>query len=336
VKTLNNPFDSLPFTRKEDLLDLWSKILTVRIFEEKVAEYYPHKRMKTPTHLGIGQEAISVGVLSNKVSGDTVFSHHRSHNAYLASGGDLGRLVDELHGLSTGCSKGKGGSVHIVDRNAGFLGSSAILGETIAIATGSALSHKISNNRKVAFAFFGDASLEEGSSWESFNFASLYSLPIVYVCENNNFSTESHISNRKKLGTNFVDKVSSFGIVAERVYGQDIFEVIVKSQDLIRHCREYSSPIFLEFETRRFNEHVGPLKDFESDKTFRSKQEQIHDSLQDPVDLLFRSLTKAFLIEEEVLKEVEERLTSKISLLFEVAMNTGVRPSRESLLEDVL
>jgi pyruvate dehydrogenase E1 component alpha subunit len=335
VNGLRNPFDSLSSAETQVLLEIWEKLVTVRVFEQKVAEYYPQKRMKTPTHLGIGQEAVPVGVLSHKVPGDTVFSHHRSHNAYLAAGGNLEKLVDELHGLSTGCSKGKGGSVHLVDRDVGFIGSSAILGETAAIATGSALSHKLNKSGNVVFAFFGDAGLEEGSSWESFNFASLYNLPIVYVCENNNYSTESHITNRLRSGTNFVNKVSSFGILSEKIYGQDLLEVLVRSQSLIEHCRESSSPVFLEFETRRFYEHVGPFKDFESNKTFRSKQEQIHDSLQDPVDLLFKSLTKAFSVEVGVLNEITDGVTKEVDGLFKKAMMSGIRPLRENLLEDV-
>lgn len=332
---LSNPNSYISLLSREELLELWSKLLTLRIFEEKVSEYYHKKQMKTPTHLGIGQEAISVGVAWHKKKGDKFFSHHRSHNAYLASGGNIRGLVDELHGLSTGCSAGNGGSVHLIDQEAGFMGSFAILGETAAIATGSALGHKLKKEKNVSFAFFGDAALEEGSLWEAINFSAIFELPIVFICENNSYSTESHIMNRTKLGTSFTTKVSSFGIMAERIYGQELFEVIVKSKALINYCREYSRPVFLEFETKRFYEHVGPFRDFDNEKKFRDFAEQQISFLHDPLRFLFESLVKTFSIDTNVLLKIQDSKIQEIDAYFLEAGDSKARPKPESLLENV-
>lgn len=312
MHTLKNPFDRFLLWSKGDFLNLWSKFATLRIFEEQVAKRYSDKHMRTPTHLGIGQEAISLGVLLEKIDGDTVFSHHRSHNSYLACGGDWRKLVDELHGLTTGCSGGKGGSVHLTDRKVGFVGSSAILGQTAALAVGSALAHKFNKQNNVSFAFFGDAAMEEGATWEALNFAALYELPVVFVCENNRFSTESHLSNRVKPGTSFASKVSSFGVTSISAYGQDIFEVMEKAYESITRVRSRSEPAFLEFQTYRFREHVGPLYDFETPKKFRAKPEQIRDQTHDPKKLLRETLCNSFGIVDETLEATWESVEEEI------------------------
>jgi TPP-dependent pyruvate/acetoin dehydrogenase alpha subunit len=336
MKPLINPRESLSRFSKDEALILWEKLLTLRKFEEVLAEYYPRKLMKTPTHLGIGQEAISVGVLSAKIEGDTVYSHHRSHNPYLASGGDIMKLVLELHGYRNGCSGGKGGSVHLTDRRNGFVASSAILGQAISLATGSALGHKLNASSNVSFCFFGDAALEEGVAWESFNFASLNDLPVVFVCENNGLSTESHLFNRKKEGTSFVGRVSSFGIMSDVFYGQDLLDIVTISKRFVNHVRVNQQPVFLEFNTYRFLEHVGPNFDWQSEKGFRSYQEQKKDLIHDPVRIYRATLVEAFDIESEIVNRLESTVESNIVEIFNQSRVVGQIPNYEDLIEDVI
>ncbi|MBT9149578.1 MAG: Acetoin:2,6-dichlorophenolindophenol oxidoreductase subunit alpha [Dehalococcoidia bacterium] len=151
--------------------------------------------MKTPVHLYIGQEAIAAGVCANLSVDDYVFSNHRGHGHYIAKGGNIKAMIAELHNRETGCSRGRGGSMHLVDTSVGLLGSSSIVGGSIPIATGAALGSVLQKNNRVSVAFFGDAATEEGVLYESINFAMLKKLPVVYVCENNFYSVFSHLSN---------------------------------------------------------------------------------------------------------------------------------------------
>jgi TPP-dependent pyruvate/acetoin dehydrogenase alpha subunit len=218
---------------REHILRLYRQMVELRIFEEKIAEEYPNGMIKTPTHLGIGQEAIAVGVLAEREADDVVLSHHRCHNHYLASGGSRFELFCELLGRKNGCSGGRGGSVHIVDRKVNFLGTSPILAEIVAIATGCALAFKYRRESRVAVVFFGDSAFEEGTMWESFNFASLHKLPVLFVCENNYFSTESNLEKRTPPGTSFIEKAKAFGVRSERCDGNDV-EVVSRCEESIR------------------------------------------------------------------------------------------------------
>jgi pyruvate dehydrogenase E1 component alpha subunit len=198
----------------------------------------------------------------------------------------------------------------------GFVGSSAILGETASLAVGSALAHKLKGNESVAFAFFGDAALEEGAFWESVNFAVLYQLPIVFVCENNKLSTESHLSNRTSFGTSFVNKVSGFGMKAHQANGQDIFEVIESAKAGIERVRKNCEPVFLEFQTYRFQEHVGPYFDHQTKKLFRSKEQQLRDQVHDPKSIFKQTLVSAFGISKSKLESIWEVTEREIASIF--------------------
>jgi TPP-dependent pyruvate/acetoin dehydrogenase alpha subunit len=252
--------------------ELFKKMLQLRYFEEMVRAKYKNGTMRTPVHLGIGQEAVAVGVVSARESLDAVFTHHRSHNAYLACGGDMRALFAELQGKKTGCSGGKGGSVHLVDKKANFQGSSAILSQIIAIATGIAFGNRYLNSRNVAIVFFGDAGFEEGTTWESFNFAAIHKLPILYVCENNFYSTESDTKSRAPSNTSFISKAKSFGIGAHQVDGNNVIEIKKVSSNLI-HLARTEGPQLLECLTYRWLEHVGPYTDLEQKRSYRTEEE---------------------------------------------------------------
>lgn len=248
-------------------------MIKMRLFEEKVATKYPEAKMKTPVHLGIGQEAIAAGVLSNKTKDDVVFSHHRCHNHYIGCGGDLKPLAAELYGKKDGVSGGRGGSVHLTDRLNGFMASTAIMGESIAMAVGGALGLKQQKLPGISIVFFGDGALDEGAAWESVNFAAIHKLPVLFVCENNFYSAESVIGLRNSVGRNYIDRFKAFGIPAELVDGNDVIAVQSISARMINSIRNLSAPYFLECETYRWKEHVGPNEDEFKDRSYRTPDE---------------------------------------------------------------
>jgi len=252
---------------------LFRSMYRVRHAEESLAELYKEKEMRTPTHFGIGQEAVAVGICEALRKDDVVYSHHRCHTHYLAKGGSLLGLVAELYGRVDGCSRGRGGSVHLTDRSVGFVGSSPILGQSIALATGSALAFRMDDAPRVAAAFFGEAVCEEGIVYEAMNYASVNRLPVLYVCENNFYSTESSAATRQPPGTELCERARAFKIAAEKIDGNDVAAVYGAARRALEHVRGGKGPFFLECETYRWREHVGPMYDHELGRTYRSKDE---------------------------------------------------------------
>jgi pyruvate dehydrogenase E1 component alpha subunit len=229
--------------------------------------------MRTPTHFGIGQEAVAVGVCHALRPDDVVYSHHRCHNHFLAKGGSIYELAAELYGRADGCSGGRGGSVHITAPEVGFIATSAILGETTACAVGSALAFKMDKTDRVAVTFFGEGAMDEGSFYESANFASLKKLPVLFICENNLYATESPLQQRQPAGTDLCERVRSFKIEASRIDGNDVREVFRTTDTLLKKLRAGTGPFFLECMTYRWREHVGPHFDHELNRNYRTREE---------------------------------------------------------------
>lgn len=255
------------------LLDMHKAMLRVRTTEEMIARRYHEHEMRTPTHLGTGQEAVAVGVATALEQGDVVYSHHRCHNHYLACGGSIYRLAAELYGRTDGCSRGRGGSVHLTDVEHGFIVSSAIVGQTVAVATGSALALRMDGSDRVAVTFFGEATFEEGIAYECLNFASVNKLPVLFICENNLYSTESPLSVRQPPGTELCERARSFKIAAEKVDGNDAAAVYLAARRAIARARSGAGPSFIECMTYRWREHVGPHFDWEAERTYRPRAE---------------------------------------------------------------
>jgi pyruvate dehydrogenase E1 component alpha subunit len=186
-------------------------------------------------------------------------------------------LAAELYGKEAGCSKGRGGSVHLTARDKGFIISSAILAQTIAVATGSALAFKMDNNQRVAVSFFGDAACEEGAFFESLNYAAIHQLPVLYICENNLYSTESTAKTRQVAGTSMIDRAAAFNIPSEVIDGNNVFTVYEAVDNILPTLRAGKGPFFLECMTYRWREHVGPYFDYEiTGRTYRTETEQRH------------------------------------------------------------
>ncbi len=237
----------------------WS-LYRIRRVEEEIARVYPSDKIKSPVHLSIGQEAVAVGVCEALRPDDVAFGTYRSHAYYLAKGGDLKRMMAELYGKVTGCAKGKGGSMHLMDAAHGVMGASAVVGTTIPHSVGYAYAVKLQHRDTVVVSFFGDGATDEGVCYESLNFAALKRLPIVFVCENNRYAIHTHQLQRQPRD-NIVGRVRAFDVPAERT-DDDVLRIHERAAEAVSAARGGEGPFFLECLTYRWKEHVGPGDDF--------------------------------------------------------------------------
>ena len=235
----------------EQLLTYYYDMLLIRKVEDEVAQLIRDKKVKCPCHLGAGQEAVAVGVCDSLTKNDYVFGTHRAHAHYFALGGDLRRFFAELLGKKTGCAHGMGGSMHLLDIENGFWGSVPIVGATIPIATGAALAVKRQKKDAVAVCFFGDGAVEEGVLHESLNIAASVELPVLFVCENNLYSSHLDIKYRQPS-----QRTARFAeahcIKSDTVDGNNILVVQQEAAKMIEYIKSTGKPAFLEFITYRF------------------------------------------------------------------------------------
>lgn len=252
---------------KKNLLDI---MLKIRMAEEKIVEVYAQdQQMRTPTHLSIGQEAVSAALSLALEKDDQVFVGHRCHAAFLAKGGDYQGFFDELCGKQSGICQGRAGSAHLTDPSVGIF-ASPILSAMIPVAVGAAMSFKMDNHKKVSVAVFGDAAVEEGVLAESINFAVTNSLPVLFLCENNLYSTHTPLSVRQPRSGIF-QRFSSREMPAQQIDGNDACLVYEKIKTALEHVRNLKGPLFIECLTYRVREHVGPQFDY--DRGYRSREE---------------------------------------------------------------
>lgn len=295
------------------LLKFYRTMVTIRKAEERIAVVYrPEQQIRFPTHLCVGQEAIATGVCAALRSDDLALGYYRSHGYFLAKGGNLKKMMAELYGKATGTSHGKGGSMLLSDPSIGLLGSSAIVGGGIPIATGVALGIKLQNQDRVAVSFFGDAAIEEGVFHESMNFASLKKLPVIFVCENNFYAVRSHIRSRQPHETIY-KRAEAYAMPGVRVDGNDVRAVFQATEEAVERARNGGGPTLIEALTYRWLEHVGP----EEDKDYRPQEEKEHWKNQKcPVDNFKKILLKEGIlsveqnatIEKEVDREIEDAI----------------------------
>ena len=274
--------------------------------EEEIAAVYPSDKIKSPVHLSIGQEAVSVGVCEALRADDVVFGSYRSHALYLAKGGNLRRMIAELYGKADGCAKGKGGSMHLIDTRARVMGASAVVGTTIPQAVGFAYAVKLQRKDSVVASFFGDGAVDEGVFYESLNFAALKALPIVFVCENNRYAIHTHQSKRQKLD-NICERARGQGMPAEQIPNNDVQRIYECISESVGQLRAGSSgPFFFECLTYRLKEHVGPSDDFQLG--YRTREEADVWLRTDPIEQLRAHLDAADRrrIETEVEAEIKD------------------------------
>lgn len=240
--------------------ELYATMLRIRMVEEAIAQIYPQQEMRSPTHLYIGQEAVAAGVCGALDRDDVLIAYYRSHGWYLAKGGSLLGLMGEMYGRVTGCSGGWGGSMHLIDRAAGFMGTSAIVAGGISHAVGTALADRILGRSTVSVAAFGDGAVEGGAFHESLNFAALRKLPVIFVCENNEWAAFAPLAERQPHGDVSL-RAGAYAIPGVRVDGNDVLAVQAAAADAVARARAGEGPTLIECRTSRWLEHCGPGDD---------------------------------------------------------------------------
>ena len=246
---------------RTELLTLYRTMLRIRMVEEAIAAAYADQEMRCPVHLSIGQEAPAAAFSLITQPGDLAVSTHRGHAHYLAKGGDLRRMLAEIYGRATGCSAGIGGSMHLIDTAVGFMGTSAIVGNSIPVGVGLGLALKTQGIPQAACIFLGDGATEEGVFYESVNIAALRQLPVLFLCENNQYSVYTPLEQRQPKSRKIVDVARSLGIRAESVDGHSApasYEVVSR---ILPAVRQGEGPALIEFSTHRYLEHCGPNDD---------------------------------------------------------------------------
>ena len=235
----------------------------IRRVEEAIARVYPSDAIQSPVHLSIGQEAVAVGVCEALQPFDVVFGTYRSHALYLAKGGDLRTMMAELYGKAAGCAGGKGGSMHLIDVEHGVMGASAVVGTTIPLSVGYAYALRLKKQPAIVASFFGDGAVDQGVFYESVSFAALKRLPILFVCENNHYAIHTHLRARQPLD-NIASRPSMFGIPAIRIDDGDVRTIHAAAARAVSEIRNGGGPQFIECDTYRWKQHVGPRDDFEA------------------------------------------------------------------------
>lgn len=293
----------------KSVYDLYHSMLRIRMVEEKIADRYSEQQMRCPVHLSIGQEAAAVGVCSALHKSDWVFSGHRNHAHYLAKGGDLKAMISEIYGKITGCCGGKGGSMHLTDREAGFIGATPIVGSTIPIAVGAALTAKRNGLNHVVTIFFGDGAMEAGIVHESFNFAATAKLPVLFVCENNLYSVYSPLDVRQPSGRSLSDLAKAHCLNTRMIDGNHVNDIYNISLEAIDDLRNGSLPYFLELPTYRWREHCGPS--YDNNIGYRSESEFESWKSKDPLTQLekYFSTDQLSLLCEKVQAEIDAAFT---------------------------
>lgn len=291
------------------LYDMYTTMVRMRKFEENVSDLIVNKEIQTPCHLYVGQEAVATGVCASLRKNDYVFSTHRSHGHYIAKGGDLKTLMAELYCRADGCSRGRGGSMHIANPDIGLPGSSAIVAGTIPLSVGVAYSFSLQKKDNVSVAFFGDGAVGEGVFYESLNLASLKKLPVIFVCENNLFSTHLPVS-ACLADTDIKKKAGIFDMPAARVDGNDVRTVYRTAKKMIEDARNNKGPAFLECMTYRWFGHVGP--NYDIDKGLRSQEELDYWMKNCPIKRLERYLLRNNLLSVSKKKAIHEMIEIEI------------------------
>ena len=314
----------------EQELRMYSRMMTIRLFEEQVNELYTRAIMPGLAHLYIGEEAVAVGVCEALGPDDYITSTHRGHGHCLAKGAVPDRMFAELLGKEAGYCRGKGGSMHIADPASGNLGANAIVGGSAGIAAGAAFSAKYRGTNQVAVCFFGEGALGQGLLYEVMNLSKLWELPVIFVCENNMYNEYTHFS--ETTSGDVPARPAAFGIPAESADGQDVCAVYAAAKRMVEQARAGKGPSFLLCNTYRYmGHHVGDV----SRDYYRAKQEeQRWRAERDPIKLLGDWMISQKIASQSQLDEIQSRAKSEIETAVAFAMQAPY-PKPEEAGEDV-
>jgi TPP-dependent pyruvate/acetoin dehydrogenase alpha subunit len=296
-----------------DLIQLYKKSLLIRIVEETIAEKYSEQEMRCPIHLSIGQEASATGVCLALTSKDILFSSHRSHAHYIAKNCNLKEMICELYGKSNGCVGGRGGSMHLQDKNKGFFASIPIVSSALGPAVGVALNLKRKKSKNVCVVYIGDGSIEEGIFHEAMNFISLNKLPLLIVCENNLYSVYTNIKQRQ-IDDNFLRFAKAFKINSLKTNGNDAYKIFQISKKIVENMRNNQLPFFLQLDTYRWREHCGP--NYDNNIGYRTESEFKQWKKKCPIKKLENLLLKKKIYNSKDLLKIKETLKIYVDKIF--------------------
>ncbi|MFA5832076.1 MAG: thiamine pyrophosphate-dependent dehydrogenase E1 component subunit alpha [Bacteroidota bacterium] len=315
---------------KKYLQKLYEQMVLIRKTEESFVQPILDGTIRCPVHLYSGQEAVAVGISAHLNNKDIYFGNHRSHGHYLAKGGDLYRMVAEIYCKEDGCAKGRGGSMHILDPSVGMLGAAPIVSGTIALSLGAALALKGRKRNNLAVAFFGDGAMGEGVLIESINFAAVKNLPIIFVCENNLYST--HLPIREIRPNVPIAKIgSAYGILSYRVDGNDLLKTLDVSKKAVDLCRKGKGPVFIEFLTYRMRGHVGPSDNIQGTLTdIRPAKEIDLWKKKDPIKRFEKYLLSKKMFDKNTLKQIHQKIDAMLVEIHSRA-NAASRPNPKEL-----
>ncbi|MAG94540.1 MAG: dehydrogenase [Planctomycetaceae bacterium] len=319
-----------PLPDNERLQAMYHMMVRIRVFEEQTADLVEAGEIKTPCHFCIGQEAVPAAVCAVLEKTDTIWGAHRSHGHYLAKGGDLNALMAEIFCRKTGCSHGRGGSMHVCAPEVGVMGTVPIVAATIPIAVGAGLASSLNGDGRVAVSFFGDGATEEGGFAESLNLAALRRLPVLFVCENNLYSSHMGLLERRKVD-GICEIGQAHGVHSERIDGNDIGEVYVHAREATARARAGKGPTLLECRTFRWRGHVGPAWDVDVGV---KRKDELHEWLdKDPIALCAEALRNLGLGAEKI-DEIHAQIQREVADAVEFA-RASPNPAPEELTQHV-
>ncbi|MFK3939943.1 thiamine pyrophosphate-dependent dehydrogenase E1 component subunit alpha [Alkalihalobacillus sp. NPDC078783] len=313
---------------KEKLIPLYKQMWLIRYFEEKVDEFFAKGMIHGTTHLAVGQEATAVGSCAVLNVDDMITSTHRGHGHCIAKGAEVNRMMAELFGRTTGYCKGKGGSMHIADVSKGNLGANGIVGGGFSIATGAALTSKMKNQGKVVLCYFGDGASNEGSFHEAVNLASIWKLPVIFFCENNQYGMSGPVKEMVNI-EHIAQRAEAYGIPGHVVEGNDVFDVMNVVQEAVDYARNGGGPTIIEAKTYRWKGHS------KSDaKKYRTREEEKEWREKDPIARYKEQLIAQGLFTEEEAEFIRNEAKKEIEDSVEFAKKSP-EPGLETLMEDI-
>ncbi len=320
----------MPEATPEILLDIYRRMVRIRIFEEEAGKLMEAGKIPGALHLYVGEEAVAAGVMVHLRDTDQITSTHRGHGHLVAKGGDLRKMYAELYGRATGYCKGKGGSMHISDLDLGMLGANGIVGAGPPIAIGAAFSNQYRGTDDVTCCFFGDGASNEGTLHEAANMAALYRLPVIFVCENNGFG-EFTRQERHQAVRDIADRAAGYGMPGVVADGMDAVAVFESAGEAIARARRGEGPTFLEYKTYRYFDHVGIRG---MGVSYREDSEVLAWRQRDPIVTLEARLAEEGILSPEAAASVHEIVRAEVQEAIAFA-EASPFPDPSALYEDV-
>jgi len=313
----------------KELIEMYRTMLTIRRFEERVSKEFIDGKVLGYVHVYIGEEAIATGVCKNLRLTDRIVSHHRGHGHCIAKGADIRRMMAEIFGKKTGYCKGKGGSMHIADFSVGMLGANGIVGAGLPIATGAAVAAQLEGNQGVAAVFFGDGGVHEGEFHETMNLASIWKLPLIFVCENNFYAVNTPSANVIAIDEIY-KRAAAYQMPGMAVDGNDVEAVHKAAEELVARAREGKGPSFLECRTYRWHGHFETRMPMEA----RPAEEVAAWKKKDPIPAMAAKLLARGIVTQPDLEKMNDQILAQVEEAVKYA-NDSPLPAPEDAMEDV-